>query len=83
MRRSVDVKPPRLFAGNREPGGKAAFQSKDFGIVMESTKEFGVALPSTAVNAQLFQGMLQNGIGDKDNSAVVGILELMSGYQIL
>ncbi len=80
---TLDVKPPRLFAGNREPGGTASKQSKDLGIVMETAKEFGVPLPLTAVNTQLFQAMLQNGMGDKDNSAVVGILEQMSGCDIL
>ena len=80
---TLDVKPPRLFAGNRDPGFKASMQSKDLGIVMETAKEFGVPLPLTAVNTQLFQAMLQNGMGDKDNSAVVGILEQMSGCDIL
>ena len=80
---TLDVKPPRLFVGNREPGFKSSMQSKDLGIVMESAKEFGVPLPTTAVNAQLFQAMLQNGMGDNDNSAVVGILEQMGGCSII
>ena len=80
---TLDVKPQRLFDGNREPGFKASMQSKDLGIIMESAKEFGVPLPTTAVNAQLFQAMLQNGMGDKDKSAVVAILEQMGGCEIL
>ena len=80
---TLDVKPQRLFDGNREPGFKASMQSKDLGIIMESAKEFGVPLPTTAVNAQLFQAMLQNGMGDKDNSAVVAILEQMGGCEII
>ncbi|KEG10794.1 2-hydroxy-3-oxopropionate reductase [Trypanosoma grayi] len=79
---TLDVKPPRLFSGNREPGFKAALQSKDLGIVMDSAKEFGVPLPTTAVNAQLFQSMIQNGEGDKDNSAVLGVLERMANCHI-
>jgi 2-hydroxy-3-oxopropionate reductase len=31
---TLDVKPPRLFDGNREPGFKASMQSKDLNIVM-------------------------------------------------
>jgi 2-hydroxy-3-oxopropionate reductase len=79
---TLDVKPQRLFDGNREPGFKASMQSKDLGIVMESAKEYGIPLPSTAVNAQLFQSMVQTGMGGKDNSAVVGVLESMAGIKI-
>lgn len=79
---TLDVKPQRLFEGNREPGFKASMQSKDLGIVMETAKEFGVPLPSTAVNAQLFQSMVQTGMGGKDNSAVVGVLESMGNVKI-
>jgi 2-hydroxy-3-oxopropionate reductase len=79
---TLDVKPQRLFAGNREPGFKASMQSKDLGIVMDTAKEFGVPLPTTSVNAQLFQSMVQTGNGGKDNSAVVGVLESMAGVQI-
>lgn len=79
---TLDVKPDRLFAGNRQPGFKAALQSKDLGIVMDSAKEFGVPMPTTAVNAQLFQSMVQNGEGDLDNAAVVGVLERMANIKI-
>ncbi|KAG5498528.1 hypothetical protein JKF63_02814 [Porcisia hertigi] len=79
---TLDVKPDRLLAGNREPGFKAALQSKDMGIVMDTAKEFGVPLPSTAVNSQLFQAMVQNGDGDRDNSAVVSVLERMANIHI-
>lgn len=79
---TLDQKPDRLFAGNRQPGFKASLQSKDLGIVMDTAKEFGVPVPSTAVNAQLFQSMVQNGEGDLDNSAVVGVLERLAGTKI-
>ena len=79
---TLDVKPQRLFAGNREPGFKACMQSKDLGIVMETAREFGAPLPMTAVNAQLFSSMCQTGQGNKDNSAVLGVLEQLSGTHV-
>lgn len=79
---TLDVKPNRLFAGNREPGFKAGLQSKDLSIVMDTAKEFGAPLPSTAVNAQLYQSMVQCGESDLDNSAVVGVLERMANVKI-
>lgn len=72
---TLDTKPQRLFAGNRQPGFKARMQSKDMAIVMESARQFGVPLPSAAVHAQMFQAMVEQGWGDLDNSAVLGLLE--------
>ncbi len=75
---TLDNKPQRLFTGNRNPGFKASLQAKDLNIVMESAHEFGVPLPMSAVAAQLYQAMLQNGMQDLDNSAVIGIIELLA-----
>lgn len=79
---TLDVKPQRLFSGNRQPGFKARMQAKDLAIVMDTARQYGVPLPSTAVNAQLFNAMLEQGWGDLDNSAVIGILEMLAGTQI-
>ncbi len=79
---TLDVKPPRLFAGNRGPGFKAYMQAKDLNIVLETAREYGVPLPATAENAQLFNTMLQMGMGELDNSAVVGVIELLAGIKL-
>jgi 2-hydroxy-3-oxopropionate reductase len=79
---TLDVKPPRLFAGNRAPGFKAYMQAKDLNIVMDTAREYGVPLPSTAENAQLFNAMLQMGLGELDNSAVVGVIEKLAGIEL-
>jgi 2-hydroxy-3-oxopropionate reductase len=76
---TLDIKPPRLFSGNRSPGFKARLQAKDLAIVMETAREYGIPLPTTAVNTQLFIAMLQLGLGDQDNSGVLGILESLAG----
>jgi len=76
---TLDVKPPRLFSGDRSPGFKARMQAKDLNIVMETAREYGIPLPSAAVDTQLYTAMLQNNMGELDNSAVLGILEEMAG----
>jgi 2-hydroxy-3-oxopropionate reductase len=76
---TLDKKPPRLFAGERGPGFKAAMQAKDLSIVVETAREYGVPIPSAALDAQLYQAMLQNGMGGLDNSAVIGIIEKLAG----
>lgn len=75
---TLDVKPPRLFAGNRQPGFKARMQAKDLNIVMESAREFGTPLLSASAHTQLFNAMVENGWGDLDNSAVIGMIELLA-----
>lgn len=75
---TLDVKPPRLFAGNRAPGFKAYMQAKDLNIVLETAREYGIPLPSAALDAQLYNAMLQNGMGELDNSAVIGIIEKLA-----
>lgn len=79
---TLDVKPPRLFAGNRSPGFKAYMQAKDLGIILETAREFHIPLPSAAVHAQLFNAMLEMDMPDLDNSAVIGVLEILSGTRL-
>ena len=80
---TLDVKPPRLFANNRSPGFKARMQAKDMNIILETAREYGIPLPSTSVNAQLFIAMLQMGMGDLDNSAVLGVIETLANTKLL
>jgi 2-hydroxy-3-oxopropionate reductase len=79
---TLDVKPPRIFAGNRGPGFKAHMQTKDLNIVLETARQYGVPLPATAENAQLFNAMLQMGMGELDNSAVLGVIETLAGCKL-
>ncbi len=75
---TLDNKPHHLFAGNREPGFKAYMQAKDLSIVMDTAREYGIPLPSTAVNTQLFNAMLEMGMAEQDNSAVIGVIEKLA-----
>ncbi|MCD4672198.1 MAG: NAD-binding protein [Anaerolineaceae bacterium] len=79
---TLDNKPQRLFAGNRQPGFKAYMQAKDLNIVMETARTYGVPVPGTAVNTQLFNAMLENDMAELDNSAVLGILESLAGITL-
>jgi 2-hydroxy-3-oxopropionate reductase len=76
------VKPDRLFAGNRQPGFKASMQAKDLNIIMETAREYGIPLPSAAVDMQLYTAMLQAGDGNLDNSAILGVFESLAKTKI-
>jgi 2-hydroxy-3-oxopropionate reductase len=80
---TLDVKPPRLFAGNRSPGFKAYMQAKDMNIILETAREYGIPLPSAAVDAQLFNAMRAMGMGELDNSAVLGVIEALANEKLL
>lgn len=75
---TLDVKPQRLFDGNRQPGFKAYMQAKDLGIVLDTARQYGVPLLSTSTHAQLFNAMLEMGMRDLDNSAVIAVIEKLA-----
>ena len=79
---TLDNKPGRLFAGNRQPGFKAYMQAKDLGIVMDTAREYGIPLPAAAVHTQLFNAMLEMGMRELDNSAVLGVIEKLAGVEL-
>ena len=80
---TLDVKPPRLFEGNRQPGFKAYMQAKDLGIVVDTAKQYGVPIPSAGLHTQLYNAMLQMGMDNLDNSAVIGVIESLAGSKLL
>lgn len=80
---TLDVKPPRLFDGNRTPGFKAYMQLKDLKIILETAEEYEIPIAGTITNAELFQQMIDMGMGELDNSAVVGVFEKNAGVSIL
>jgi 2-hydroxy-3-oxopropionate reductase len=80
---TLDVKPPRLFAGNRQPGFKAYMQHKDLGIVMDTARTYGIPLPMTAITQQLYAAMLEQGNRELDNSAIITVYESLAGIHLV
>lgn len=80
---ALDIKTPRLFAGNREPGFKSYMQLKDMNIVLDTAKEYDVPVSGTEANTKLYQMMIEMGMGELDNSAVLGVVEKLAGVEIV
>lgn len=80
---ALDIKPPRLFDGNRSPGFKSYMQLKDMNIVLDTAKEYDVPISGTIENTKLFQQMIDMGMGELDNSAIVGVIEKLAGVEIV
>jgi 2-hydroxy-3-oxopropionate reductase len=58
-------------------------QAKDLNIILETAHQYGIPLPSAAIDAQLFNAMLEMGMGELDNSAVLGIIETLANTKLL
>jgi 2-hydroxy-3-oxopropionate reductase len=49
---------------------------------METAREYGIPLPMTAVNAQLFNAMVARGLGNLDNSGIISVIEELAGTEL-
>ena len=58
-------------------------QLKDMNIVLETAKEYDVPISGTVENTKLYQQMSDMGMGELDNSAIVGVIEKLAGVEIV
>ena len=58
-------------------------QAKDLGIVVDTAREYGIPIPAAALHTQIFNAMLQMGMENLDNSAVIGVIESLAGTNLL
>ncbi len=77
--RILELHGQRMLDRNFKPGFKSWMQQKDLRIVMEEAHRLGLALPSAAAVAQMFNAMVGSGFGEDDTSGVLKLLEKMSG----
>jgi len=80
--RVMDLRGPTMISHDFTPGFKARLHRKDMKIILETAREFGVALPVSALVDQMFSGLVANGKGDLDHSALLTIIEEMSNHSI-
>jgi 2-hydroxy-3-oxopropionate reductase len=71
-----------MIQGKFEPGFRINLHRKDLGIIMDTGKEFGVALPVTALVAQLYDSLAANGKGDLDHSALITAIEALANFRV-
>jgi 2-hydroxy-3-oxopropionate reductase len=69
----------RMLDRNFKPGFKAWMHQKDLRIVLDEAHRLGLALPSSAATAQMFNAMVGSGLGEEDSVAMLKLLERMSG----
>jgi 2-hydroxy-3-oxopropionate reductase len=68
-----------MIARNFQPGFRVDLHHKDLGIVTSAAREAGVAIPLGAVVAQLMGALRAGGHGSLDHSALLLLIEQLSG----
>ncbi len=76
---TLDNRAPNMIHGDFDPGFFAAYQYKDLRIATSAGEAFGSPMPQTSLAHELYKTMVQNGMGEDDNSGVMQVLEMMAG----
>jgi 2-hydroxy-3-oxopropionate reductase len=75
----LDLKRESMLARQFAPGFRINLHDKDMGIVADAARKAGVALPVTGLTTQLVAAGKAMGLGDLDHSALLTVLERLSG----
>jgi 2-hydroxy-3-oxopropionate reductase len=75
----LEVKGEKLLSHDFNPGGKVEYHRKDLGIALAAGREYGAALPGTALVDQMFGALVTKGKGGWDHSALITLIEEWSG----
>ena len=77
--RVLDVRGPKVIQRDFVPGFRGRLHHKDLNIVRETARALNCCLPASALAHELFSSMVANGLGELDHSAVIQVLESLSG----
>jgi 2-hydroxy-3-oxopropionate reductase len=77
--RILDLNRDTMLARKFAPGFRIALHDKDMGIAVAAGRNAGVALPVTGLTAQLMAAAKAMGLGDLDHSALLTVIEHLSG----
>jgi 2-hydroxy-3-oxopropionate reductase len=78
----LDTHGDRMIKRNFKPGFRIRLHQKDLNLALQGGRELGIALPGTALAAQLFNAVACNGGQDFDHSAIVQALEILANQNI-
>jgi len=75
----LEVHGQRMLDNDFKPGFKVRLHQKDLRIVIEDAHKLGIGLPGAALVAQHLNALMGSGDGELDSSAIVKVIERMSG----
>jgi 2-hydroxy-3-oxopropionate reductase len=77
--RILEVKRESMLAREFKPGFRIDLHHKDMGIAIAAARDAGVSLPMTGLVAQLIAAARAQGYGSLDHSALLKVVESLSG----
>ncbi len=78
----MEVKREKFLSHEFDPGFRSELHHKDLGIALSAGREYGVALPVTAIVDQMLLAMKKKGWGSEDHSALLRVIEDLSQHEI-
>ncbi len=78
----MEVKREKFLSHTFDPGFRSELHHKDLGIALAAGREYGVALPVTALVDQMLLTMRKKGWGGEDHSALLRVIEDLSQHEI-
>jgi 2-hydroxy-3-oxopropionate reductase len=80
--RVLEVHGERMVKRSFEPGFRIALHQKDLNLALQGARSLGMALPQTAMAAQLLQACAALGHGQADHSALVRAVEALAQHSV-
>ncbi len=77
--RILEVHGQRMIDGAFDPGGKCVTQRKDMDQAWELAAELGFEMPATALGRDLYDKVIEAGLGDLDHSALIKAIDPEEG----
>jgi 3-hydroxyisobutyrate dehydrogenase len=76
---ALEHKLPKMASGDFNPGFRVWLQHKDLALAMNLASQMGAALPMTSLAFQMYESAKAMGLQDLDHSAIVKVLQKLSG----
>lgn len=80
--RVLEVHGERMIKRSFAPGFRIALHQKDLNLALQGARRLGMALPQTAIAAQLLQACDALGLAQQDHSALVQAIEALAGQAL-
>ncbi|MEK1892404.1 MAG: 2-hydroxy-3-oxopropionate reductase [Rhizobium sp.] len=77
--RILEVHGERMVKETFDPGFRIRLHRKDMTLAVDAARALDLCLPNTAATQQLMNAAIANGDGERDHSALIRTLELLSG----
>jgi 2-hydroxy-3-oxopropionate reductase len=77
----LEVHGERMLTGNYKPGFRSRLYQKDLRLASEAASSNNVAMPGTAIVAQLINALVASGGADLDYAALGTVLFRLGGIE--